>query len=42
MELGVWKHSESPQGVLGAAPEANAFRAICSSKLAENDNAIVN
>ena len=28
------KHSELPEGVLGAAPEANAFRAICSLKLA--------
>ena len=27
-------HSEPPKGVLGAATEANAFRAICSLKLA--------
>ena len=32
--LGFGGHSEPPKGVLGAATEANAFRAICSLKLA--------
>ena len=32
--LGFGKHSEPPKGVLGAALEANTFRAICSLKLA--------
>ena len=36
MELGFWGggHSEPPKGVLDVAPEDNAFRAICSLKLA--------
>ena len=33
-KLGFGKHSEPPEVVLGAALEANAFRAICSLKLA--------
>ena len=32
--LGFGKHFEPPKGVLGSAPEANTFRAICSLKLA--------
>ena len=32
--LGFRKHSEPHEGVLGAAPEANAFRAVYSLKLA--------